>query len=387
MAIITLGIIDKKLLYPLIYIIVYIAIQIYWIYTEYNEVTLYIESIGFSVGQIMTVLINCIFKYKRNTKKNSQSKNYFKDFLILLIIDGFYFISNLFTTITGDDEEDTDTSRELYINDALEIIFLSLITYFILKYKYYIHHIISITAFVIFSVIIDAILENFTHTNTFTAINSILYVLADSLIYSYFKYLIENKYYYFLDVLLALGIINLSIHLISLAITFIVHNVNGSYVINTKFQDYYNEYGIGHIIFRFFFGLIFIGFLGGTLEFLMLNDLTPNYVIISYELARIPSSIIQYEDLSRWLLLIMSIFQIICLIFYLEILEFNFCSLNINTKKNISEREKSHMEDPDYNNCDDNEVNVKGYDFTESVEKQEKEMKEMEENEEKEEND
>ena len=45
------------------------------------------------------------------------------------------------------------------------------------------------------------------------------------------------------------------------------------------------------------------------------------------------------------------------------------------------------MEDPDYNNCDDNEVNVKGYDFTESVEKQEKEMKEMEENEEKEEND
>ena len=101
--------------------------------------------------------------------------------------------SNLFSLYYEGDEEN---SRELFINDAIEIVFITLITYFILKYKYYIHHIISISIFVILTIITDCVLENFTHTNTAITINSILYVLADSIIYSYFKYLISVKYYY-----------------------------------------------------------------------------------------------------------------------------------------------------------------------------------------------
>ena len=49
-----LGTINKKLLLPLIYIIIYICINIFWNYTEYNEFTFYLESIGFSIGQIIT---------------------------------------------------------------------------------------------------------------------------------------------------------------------------------------------------------------------------------------------------------------------------------------------------------------------------------------------
>ena len=37
------------------------------------------------------------------------------------------------------------------------------------------------------------------------------------------------------------------------------------------------------------------------------------------------------------------IFQILSLLFYLEILEYNFCNLNENTKKNIRLREKEEM--------------------------------------------
>ena len=112
--------------------------------------------------------------------------------------------------------------------------------------------------------------------------------------------------------------------------------------------------------------LIFAGFFSYFLEFLILKELTPNYAIISSELGKIPTSIIQNEGINRSIILIVSIFQIIFLLFYLEIFEFNFCSLNENTKRNISEREQRQKNDDNNNyNDSDNEIILKGYDITE----------------------
>ena len=242
-----------------------------------------------------------------------------------------------------------------------------------MKYKYYNHHIISIALIVILAIIIDITLENFTHTNVNTVINSIFYVLSDSLIYSYFKYLIEFKYYYFLDVLFMLGIINLIIHIISFLIILAIQNSNGTTeTLIVLFKEYYNEYGIGHMIFRFLFALVSIGFFIGILEFLILDKLTPNYVIIGFELGKIPTTLITTEGIYRWIVLVISIFQIISLLFYLEIFEYNFCSLNKNTKRNISEREKS-----EFMLDNDDEIIFKGYDLSEFVKNEEKEMREM----------
>ena len=88
--------------------------------------------------------------------------------------------------------------------------------------------------------------------------------------------------------------------------------------------------------------------------------MTPNFVIIAYELARIPSSIIKNGGINRYIILIISLFQIIFLLFYLEIFEYNFCSLNKNTKRSISEREKNQI---DYFNDDDSKVTIRGYDI------------------------
>ena len=65
----------------------------------------------------------------------------------------------------------------------------------------------------------------------------------------------------------------------------------------------------------------------------------------------------------RWIVLLLSIIQIFISLFYLEILEYNFCSLNANTKKNIEERVRSQInEDIDDK---DNEIAFKGYDISE----------------------
>ena len=47
--------------------------------------------------------------------------------------------------------------------------------------------------------------------------------------------------------------------------------------------------------------------------------------------------------LNNLLFLIPAFFQIVSLLFYLEILEFNFCNLNRNTKRNIMLREEEEM--------------------------------------------
>jgi hypothetical protein len=45
----------------------------------------------------------------------------------------------------------------------------------------------------------------------------------------------------------------------------------------------------------------------------------------------------------------------------LEILEYNFCSLNKNTKKSITEREHKQSIN-EINDEDDDEIDIKGYD-------------------------
>ena len=64
-----------------------------------------------------------------------------------------------------EDEKNDITSRELYLNDAIELIFISVTTYFVLKYKYYKHHILSIGIIAILCVITDVLLKTFSTTN------------------------------------------------------------------------------------------------------------------------------------------------------------------------------------------------------------------------------
>ena len=83
--IISFGTINKKMLIPLIYIILYIFYNIYNFSIEYNEVSLFIDGIGFSVGELLIFFIAQFIKYRRNSKKKKKlfNKQYIKDYLIL----------------------------------------------------------------------------------------------------------------------------------------------------------------------------------------------------------------------------------------------------------------------------------------------------------------
>ena len=123
----------------------------------------------------------------------------------------------------------------------------------------------------------------------------------------------------------------------------------------------YRKHGISGIIFPFLISSIFKGFLLGLVEFLILNELTPNYIKIAFELSKTPLAIYSIGGTNRWIILVISIFQILSLLFYLEIFEYNFCNLNKNTKKSILERE--HKDSIIEYNYDNDEIDIGGFDI------------------------
>ena len=209
----TLGKIDKKLLIPLIYLLLYAIILIFNTETYSNISPIYIENYGMSFADIMVFFVSNVAKYTFKTKSSEKSErqNYLKDFGILFLISAFskfndflpYLLDKL-DNVKGKTED--ENSRILLVNDVVVLVIITLLTFFILKYKYYIHHIISIIIIVIICISLDFLFSNFKHTNKFTVISSIVFILADSILYSYIKYLIEFKYYFYLDILYIYGI-------------------------------------------------------------------------------------------------------------------------------------------------------------------------------------
>ena len=385
-----LGKMDKKLLIPLIYLLFSILINIFNSKKYSNISASYIENFGGTIGDIFVFFISVIVKYAFKTKliKKSEKQNYLKDFGILFLITAFNIFKENIPYILdkyNKDKNKIDNSAQLLVNDALVLIIITLVTFFTLKYKYYIHHKICIMIIVIICISLDFLFSNYFHSNIYTIISSIFLILSDSILYSYLKYLIEFKYYFYLDILFISGIFSFFWNSLSLSVTILINKVKGSNKIFFEFYDFYNTKGIWIVIIRFLYGLIVNGFISDILEFIILDKLTPNYIIICYEIGKIPLNIInffdskdynKYGDLKVLVLIaiiILSILQVIILLFYLEIFEFNFCALNKNTKKNIDEREhlfslSNYGVD---NTADDveSDVDIKGYVIKDNIRK------------------
>ena len=66
-------------------------------------------------------------------------KQYFKDYIVLFIISILYMLLRFLPFYILKEEEendDKDKYKDLFLNESLAIVEVTLVTYFILKYKY-----------------------------------------------------------------------------------------------------------------------------------------------------------------------------------------------------------------------------------------------------------
>ena len=304
-----------------------------------------INNLGGNILQMLSIFIPCIFKFKGKSKNSTKkcTKANFKDYfilsLIILLIIGIEILLQRFNKYDI-------IINFTYISLCFQMIFYILSSIIILKAKYYIHNIISSILFCIFSVINDLILDNFKIIEPISLL-SLLPNLVDDLLCCYMKYLIDKKYHSIWNILFFLGLFFFIFNLID----FIIIIINDPY--NNYIFKAIKITGTKYIILNFFLDAILNQFLRMLLTLIILEYFSLNHVLISLLLFRIAISIYLHELIFKFIIilvdkkylffLIPAFFQIISLLFYLEIFEFNFCNLNRNTKRNIMLREEEEM--------------------------------------------
>ena len=166
-------------------------------------IDLFETSLGEIFGGILMPYIvknKTTIKSKKKTSKKQSVKDYFLLFIILLIFAG----AQLLVIISANNN--TLQLSILGFLQGWEIILFLILTYFFLKYKYYIHHIISLSIFCISCVLLDIILGHFSNLGL-----SLLYMFIcvsfDVASAIYLKYLMDYKYKQYWNILLAIGLI------------------------------------------------------------------------------------------------------------------------------------------------------------------------------------
>ena len=86
--------------------------------------------------------------------------------------------------------------------NGIELILMSIGTYILLKYKYYIHHMISMFIYFSLGVTIDLIIRSFTEIHYNYVYIYIIYMLNDVTVFCYLKYMMDKLYYNYKEVVL-----------------------------------------------------------------------------------------------------------------------------------------------------------------------------------------
>ena len=300
------------------------------------EKSFYISDYGTSCGFMLVRLIPLILKYKApiSFSKNCNKGNII-DYSLFFLFYAIFRAAVLIVHFTG-----FDTSRVsvLCSNQSLEIIVLLIVSRLILKYTYHIHNIISLLLFCIFSTIIDLIAGNLSKLKSIDFAYSGV-IIAEDIFYCYMKYMLDNKYHKYWDLIFFQGVFNFIYNTIAVIIRIRIDD-DASFISN-----YFSKEEIGAVSAIFFFNLICTGIIQQVLNVIIINIFSPSHMLIAYVINKIKKILFNNtnSDNSRFYCLIPFVFQILSLLFYLEIFEYNFCDLNKNTKRNIRLREIEEM--------------------------------------------
>ena len=330
----SLGLFDKKLIWTLVYTLILILrdlVNYKFLKGKHHE---QFSNIGGPIGQILIIMIPflpCFKNQKQSNEKKCTKKNFLFFFLLI-------FFSSVFIITVIINSRINKISYNLHDSDfcskeGIELILILLSTFLFLKYKYFIHHIISLIIFCVTSVGIDFLLENFNENplgkNYIEIILFFVIILLEIINYTYQKYMMDKLYYHYWNLSLALGL-NLFAITFGIVLTPLI-------IKDEKSINLYYELNPGYIILGFLLNII-IGFFQYLSLILILHFFTPNHMLIAYELQKVYYVLTNSPSRNKWYSIILFVFKFLILMFYLEIFEFNFCNLNKNTKKNIISR-------------------------------------------------
>ena len=345
MALILLGRLDKKLLIIIVIDIVHLINLI--VLNEvsekfFNNTLINLEE---EIGIIIIGLFMfCKYKEKQNkTYKNKKSFKYILFLFLFRLIKSSYeiFCINIF-------DKKYRFTKVLNTTNGFILLLMSLVTYILLKYKYYIHHIISMFLYLAIGISIDLILHSYQEIKYDYIYFYIIYVVNEVLIFCYIKYLMDKLYYNYKEVVIYWGIAGLiAIILTYVALYIYQYKLNINNNIINELREYF-DFDKLKIVNFIFLQLLYVLLNGGifySLTILMVDYFKPNYTVITDQIYVFVRCIAYEDRKNKYYTFITFAFQILALLIYFEIIELNFFKLNENTTKNILEREEIEKEE------------------------------------------
>ena len=333
------------------------------------------ESTSIGLGQLSVIIIPHIkfFSLSNNNKKakcECSKKNccHYTILLFLYAIEANLSYSINLEQINNNNSLFWIKTKNISTQQGIEIIIITLISLFLLKYKYFIHHYLSIFLFCLSSVGFDLIIKK--NRNQLYGFRPFAYLIlfvgifAEGVYFCYIKYMIDKHYHYYWNIMFFVGLMVIIVNIIIIIVCSIFFR-NTTLDFIYFFWKYFDKVPVKIIVSKFIINYIF-QFISSVMEILTIFYLTPEYILIAQNLSKIyiiiyiliyPNEYIN-KGYEYCYLLIYAI-QIFSLMIYLEIIELNFCKLNKNTRKNIKSRVNDDLIER-IDSFNDNEFEAKG---------------------------
>ena len=345
---IILGELNKKHFLPFLLAIHQIINKIFNKYYPQNTGNNVFNMYSISFGMMSIIFLPYIFKLKvkEEEKEREIHKKKWLHYPLLMIIYLIYNITKALIVVSklsssGINQTVNPLAEGPFVFIGLEMILLTVASIILLKYKYFIHHVISITGFILFGNFSDLILNYYPQIilySAFSIIIQLLGIIIDVIYFYYQKYMMEKLFYPYWRISFTIGV---SLFLFStgyLIYVLVEKDKTNPLIIDSKmFYSYFSNKDVGLKVGRQILTFIF-SIISSILYILNIYYFNPNYILISFQFSKFVDVLINETTSIRYFCIIFFIIQLFFLMIYLEILEFNFCNLNKNTKRNIEFR-------------------------------------------------
>ena len=298
-----------------------------------------------------------------NNKEQEKGISAKNKFLMILFVSSIDYIAMFLSSYFWITDKN-------YINTwPVNIIFMTLFSYWILKTKLYKHHYLAIATIIIFGIIYNIIMDVFTYENI--AKNYKHYIsfffteILFSLNYFLIKYFMHIKYMISYEILFYEGVFELALGIITYIITTSINKLD-------NFIDFCKEIKENPLQVLVIIGLIIINFLYNTFLFIIIDAFSPFHIFLSNVLSEFIVFIYTFFEFNEnydytkiilgFILLILCLFMILV---YIEIIELNFCGLSNMTIKNIELRARlDSLIDKVKSDDNNKKIDLKGNEYT-----------------------
>ena len=298
-----------------------------------------------------------------NNKEQEKGISAKNKFLMILFVSSIDYIAMFLSSYFWITDKN-------YINTwPVNIIFMTLFSYWILKTKLYKHHYLAIATIIIFGIIYNIIMDVFTYENiTKNYKNYISFFFTEilfSLNYFLIKYFMHIKYMISYEILFYEGVFELALGIITYIITTSINKLD-------NFIDFCKEIKENPLQVLVIIGLIIINFLYNTFLFIIIDAFSPFHIFLSNVLSEFIVFIYAFFEFNEnydytkiilgFILLILCLFMILV---YIEIIELNFCGLSNMTIKNIELRARlDSLIDKVKSDDNNKKIDLKGNEYT-----------------------